>query len=275
MGHMSKVIKHKIRDGLIFLISVSGLSFVYRRHTRHKEPLVRVLCFHDVPEREWFESVITILKQNYHLLTPTEFHEKKFDPNRINILLTFDDGYQSWVDVALPVLDTHNVKGLFFICSGLLDVYGTEAQKDFVKKRLLLKPRKTLSWEGAQKLVSAGHAIGGHTVSHRNLAKLSKKHPERVWSEIKDNKVALEHKLKTKVMDFAYPFGRQKHFNEDVTAEVQKAMYSHIYSAETGFVDASANINRTLVEKNQSLKSIQRWIDGAYDIFCLSKNRLN
>ncbi len=272
---MNKSLKHKIRDGLIFLISVSGLSFVYRRHIRHKGPLVRILCFHDVPEREWFESVMVTLKQKYHLITPAEFHEKKFHSEKINILLTFDDGYQSWVDVVMPVLEKHNIKALFFICSGLLDVYGTETQKDFVKKRLLLKPRKTLSWEGAQKLVSAGHTIGGHTVSHHNLAKLSKKHPERVWSEIKDNKVTLEHKLKTKVMDFAYPFGRKEHFNEVVTQQVQQAGYSHIYLAETGFVDASTNINRTLVEKNQSPKSIQRWIDGAYDIFCLSKNRLN
>lgn len=270
---MKKTIKHYIRDFIVVLVSFSGLATLYRMYIKQKGSLVRILCFHDVLERKWFESVVSMLTQNYNMITPEEFHAQKFHPDKINLLLTFDDGYQSWVDVALPVLEEYDVKALFFISSGLLDVHGTEAQKDFVEKRLLLKPRKTLSWSGAERLRAAGHTIGGHSMNHRNLARLSQKKPEGLAGEIVDDKTALETKLHTTVTDFAYPFGRKEHFNTNVTKTVQEAGYSYLYSAETGFVSISTiNTNRTLIESNQPLKSIKRWVEGSYDILCKIKN---
>src|SRR3989344_3576678 len=142
-----------IRDFLINAITFFGTSERYRNRVRKNGPLVRVLVFHDVQDAMWFSEIIVFLKTMYHLITPDDFVAKRFDEKKINVLLTFDDGYESWMSVCLPVLTTHNVRGLFFVNSGLLDVHdNAEKQARYVKKRLLLFPRKTLSWDGALEL---------------------------------------------------------------------------------------------------------------------------
>lgn len=261
-----KKLKHIIRDTIIFLVSITGISFVHRAYIHRRGPLVRVLCFHDVPDYDWFESVVSLLHKKYNLVTPEQFHRKDFHPKKINLLLTFDDGYQSWIDVALPVLQTHQAKGLFFISSGLLDVaYDTQRSETYMNKNLLITPKKPLSWEGAQTLVREGHTIGGHTVSHPNLARLSE---AEVNQELKQNKQQLENKLNISLSDFAYTFGQKEHFNQSVSNLAQKIGYTHLYSAVSGFViTTEGDIPRTLIEKKQNLWSLQQWIKGGYDVF--------
>ncbi len=111
--------KKQIRNILITLISLTGVSFLYRFKMRRKGPLVRVLCLHDVPDKAWFSMLISTISQRYNVLSPQDFVEQTFDTNKVNVLLTFDDGYQSWVDVALPVLREKEITAVFFVNSGL------------------------------------------------------------------------------------------------------------------------------------------------------------
>ncbi|MEL6803987.1 MAG: polysaccharide deacetylase family protein [Bacteroidota bacterium] len=131
--------KTKLRDVLIWFFFYSGLVFLYRQWKRRQGPLVRVVCLHDVPDREWFESFMQLLTTRYHLLSPQQFEEGSFHAEKINILLTFDDGYQSWVDVVLPTLDSYKVRAIFFINSGLLDVHESPVdQAAYVSERVSL-----------------------------------------------------------------------------------------------------------------------------------------
>lgn len=269
-----KKIKHTIRDTLIWLVSVTGKVKSYQREVKKHGPLVRVVCFHDVVDREWFEKVIEMLIKKYHVLTPEDFHNKNFSSDKINILITFDDGYQSWIDNVLPVFKKFSLKGLFFVNSGLLNIInGTEEAKTFAKKNLRITPKQILDWEGARELFYSGNTIGGHSIHHVDLSQLSK---EEVLSEIFKDKKDIETHLGNNVMDFAYPFGRKEHFNNSIRAEVSRVGYTHIYTAESGFVTKDmTEIPRTLVEKNQNLKSLKRWIEGGYDVFNTIKKRKN
>ncbi len=258
--------KHKIRDSIIFLIDIFGISALYCWRLRKKGPLVRVLAFHDVADKVWFEQVISMLVKNYHILTPEQLHNKDFNREKINILLTFDDGYQSWIDNCLPVLQKFNLKGLFFINSGLLDIAHDEVKvAEYMKNRLLISPKKPLSWDGARKLLAEGHNIGGHTVHHPNLALLS---PIELEKEIREDKKKIEDMLQTEPVDFAYPFGRKDNWNTVVLDMVHTCGYAFVYDAESGFVDTQnySQIARVCLEKGQSVASVQRWIRGGYDI---------
>ena len=262
-----KKTKHFIRDIMIRLIMVSGLARIYRRRKQQRGPLVRVLCLHDVRNRKWFETLLATLTAEYNVITPEQFHCRSFVADRINILLTFDDGYESWVRVCLPVMERFGVKGVFFVTSGLLDAAeeGTEAVAHFVRDRLCLtKPRRALTWEGTWQLLAAGHTIGGHTRTHARLSQLTS---EAQQVEIKTDKDQLESKLNTTIIDFAYPFGRIPDFDEAALNNATAAGYTHIYSAETGFTNFSNNnFNRTLVQKRQSPQAIKSWIEGGYDM---------
>ena len=264
---------HFLRDVLVFLISSTGLACLRRLYLGSKGPLVRVICFHDVPDSKWFEEVISMLVKKYIVVTPEQFHQREFARDKINLLLTFDDGYKSWVEVALPSLAKHKVKALFFICSGLLDVEkrGEEEVNSFLKKRLLLKPRKVISWAEVRELVKSGHTIGGHTVSHPHLSRLS---AAQIAEEISSDKEALEEGLGVELNDFAYPFGRISDYNQESTKQVVKAGYQHIYSAVSDFYNHRSDsvIPRTMVSTGQSKSLIKRWIGGSYDIVTALKN---
>jgi len=256
---------HKLRDLIIWLISISGVSYLYRKYHQKQGSLVRVLCFHDVSDGVWFEEVIKMISENYHLLTPEQFKAKQFSVEKINILLTFDDGYQSWIDNCLPVLNKCHAKGIFFINSGLLDI-AEDANKveGYMRERLLITPKKPLTWEGAKQLVDSGHTIGGHTVSHPNLSKLSAAEAQR---EINEDKHCLESQLNIILQDFAYPFGTKKHISTDLSKYV-KTVYSYQYSAMTDFVKwEDGLIPRTLIEKSQPIGQIKGWIKGSYDLW--------
>lgn len=264
MGYMN--VKHILRDVFIFTIALTGVSFVYRVWAKTKGPLVRVLVFHDVPNREWFERTLATLRSRFRILTPDEFHARTFDSSSINLLLTFDDGYQSWIDVCVPVLKKYDVKGLFFINSGILDVAKDTVQADaYTKNQLKLSPRNLLTWEGAQMLVRSGHTIGGHTVHHENLAALGE---DVVRTEILDDKQELESRLGVTLRDFAYPFGRKWHYTQKTTATALSAGYNHIYTAESSFILGTQTIEipRVCLEKNQGVLSIIQWVLGGYDI---------
>lgn len=259
-------IRKVLRDIFIVTIACAGISFVYRLWAQHHGPLVRVIVFHDVENRQWFERVVATLRSRFRILTPEEFHAGTYDPSSINVLLTFDDGYQSWIDTCLPILKKYDVKGLFFINSGILDVAEDVTRADaFTKNQLKLSPKKLLTWEGAAALVRAGHTIGGHTSNHENLATLSK---EMVRNEILNDKRALESKLGITLQDFAYPFGRKWHFTPEISVQTRAAGYRYVYTAESSFVTkiAESEIPRVCLEKNQGILSIIQWVLGGYDI---------
>ncbi|MCD5381990.1 MAG: polysaccharide deacetylase family protein [Candidatus Pacebacteria bacterium] len=258
--------KHLIRDSIVWLVSIVGITAIYRSKLRAQGPLVRVLCFHDVADGHWFEKVIQKFTTRYHVLTPAEFYAKKFHTEKINLLLTFDDGYQSWVDVCAPVLKKYNCKGLFFVCSGLLDGAGDIARTEqFMRAQLRITPKAALSWEGTRVLLAAGHTIGGHTVTHRNLMDASSEEMQR---EIIEDKKKTESMLGVTLQHFAYPFGTEMHYTARTRSVVYDAGYQHTYSAMTGFYTSELlDIPRTLLEKNQSRTSIVRWIEGGYDMF--------
>ncbi len=258
--------KHVIRDVFIFLFDALYVSALYRAVVHRNRPLVRIIAFHDVQDEEWFPQVIGMCVENYNVITPADFHQQNFHPQKINILLTFDDGYQSWIDICVPVLKRYNLRGLFFVNSGLLDISDSPTQvAAYMREHLLISPKVPLTWEGAQTLVQEGHTIGGHSVNHYNLAVLGQHDLER---EIIDDKKKIEAKLSTIIVDFAYPFGQKKHRSTKVLQLLRHAGYSSVYTAETGFAEGLEDeIPRMCIEKNQPVSQVQRWVEGGYDLF--------
>lgn len=227
---------------------------------------MRVLCFHDVSDQAWFASILDLLGSTYHVLTPDQFHGKEFVTDTINVLLTFDDGYQSWIDHCLPELEARGIKGIFFINSGLLAMAADDQKtKLFMHDHLLISPKVPLTWDGARKLVAAGHTVGGHTVTHVRLSQIT---PEVGETEIVADKAKHEAMLGITLLDFAYPFGTPTDRTAAADAAAQHAGYQFVYTTDAAFAaaDQPTAIPRLCLERGQPLPSIKRWVDGAYDV---------
>ncbi len=258
--------KHFVRDSIIYFISCLGIAFVYRTFMKRNGPLVRVIAFHDVDDAQWFRNIIASLKRDFHIISPTEYEQGHLVVTKINILITFDDGYESWVTTCLPVLKEYGVQGLFFVNSGLLTAgEDREHARSFVQNRLMLSPKNVLTFTGAQTLIDNGHTVGGHTMNHTSLKQASN---ERVTEEIVHDKEIIEASLGVVVRHFAYPFGTWRDYSRETERQVRSAGYSFVYTAEPGFSSTSeAHIPRTLVEQGQVYAKLRRWMYGSYDIF--------
>ncbi len=166
--------KHLLRDIVINLFTYTGATAIYRRRWKKYGPLVRVVSFHDVADREWFAKVLDLFLETTNVVTPNQFLKQDFKNDQLNLLITFDDGYQTWVDNCLPELKKRGIQALFFINSGLLDVAEDEEKAaDFYQSKVLISPKDPLTWEGVRQLKAAGHTIGSHTVNHVRMSQIS------------------------------------------------------------------------------------------------------
>jgi peptidoglycan/xylan/chitin deacetylase (PgdA/CDA1 family) len=85
------------------------------------------------------------------------------------------------------------------------------------------------------KLHESGMEIGGHTVSHPILAKLS---PDAVLQEVSDNKKHLEQLLNTTLRFFAYPNGKpDRDYLPDQVLLIKECNYLAAISTQVGLAD--------------------------------------
>jgi peptidoglycan/xylan/chitin deacetylase (PgdA/CDA1 family) len=163
------------------------------------------------------------------------------------------------------------MQALFFINSGLINLYGSATeQKEYVRTNLLLTERETLSWDGVRALRDSGHTIGGHSVHHARLGNLS---DEEAGREIMEDKARLEAELGERVSMFAYPFGNESDYTKVTKAKVKEAGYDYAFTTKASFagMDDRYSIPRICIENGQSVSSIGRWIQGGYDVYRMMK----
>jgi len=140
-------------------------------------------------------------------------------------VLTFDDGFRSVLEHALPVLERLRWPFTVFLVSNLVgkeDVWTHAANPDGATYPLL----------GADEILDMqrrGVAFHSHTCSHASLPSLD---DERLEQELVESRAALERLLGRKVDYLAYPFG---HADERVVAAARRAGYRAAFSTQPGF----------------------------------------
>jgi peptidoglycan/xylan/chitin deacetylase (PgdA/CDA1 family) len=219
-----------IRNILIILFYLTSIPFW--RRLLLKKPLVRVWCLHEVKDNQvkQFENKIKYLLLKYNVITPGKFINQDLSSKRTNILITFDDGYESWFKNVLPILKKFCLKAVFFI------------NNDFE--------------EYAKELLADGHTLGGHSVTHPYLTELSKEQLENeIWQSVKSN-------------FFAYSFGDKKSYNEQVVSEIKKAGYKFSFTILPGFNNKKTNpylLHRDSLDADISNVIFKLWLKGCYD----------
>jgi peptidoglycan/xylan/chitin deacetylase (PgdA/CDA1 family) len=142
---------------------------------------------------------------DYHPVTFDDvrayFQGRKVLPAR-PVVLTFDDGYQNFWDVARPMLADHQFKAVAYIVPGFWGQawYMTAAEVLELDRSGLVE-------------------IASHTMNHANLADSS---PGTRVYQLDVSRGTLEHLLGHQVLDFCYPSGD---FNGAAVAAVGSAGY--------------------------------------------------
>ena len=115
------------------------------------------------------------------------------------IIITFDDGYESIYQNALPVLEKYNFKSVIFVVSEFIGNYNLWEAVPFQQKY------KHISKEHLTKILEKGHEIGSHSKNHFYLPALGK---NTLKDEIAGSKNDLENIINGEVVSFCYPYGR-------------------------------------------------------------------
>ena len=174
---------------------------------------VLILCYHAVSE-SWpselairpadLERQVQVLRRRGY--TPTTFTRAvTAPPSRRCFAVTFDDGYRSVAELALPLLRELDVQGTLFVPTqhvgserpmawpGIDQWVGTQWERELVP----------VDWPELLRLQEAGWEIGSHSVSHPYLTQLD---DEALAEELEQSRERVRERLGDCV-SIAYPYG--------------------------------------------------------------------
>ena len=169
--------------------------------------LVPVLTYHDIgPQAKGrlvigakaFEEQMRYLKANhYRVVSLTELYEflqlKRQLPRRA-VVLTFDDGYRSFLQYAHPVLKKLHFTATLFVYT---DYVGTG--------------RNALGWPDLARLTLEGFQVEGHTKTHSDLRQQpgepETEYGRRLRAELEGPQRLFEQRLGHPARFLAYPYG--------------------------------------------------------------------
>jgi peptidoglycan/xylan/chitin deacetylase (PgdA/CDA1 family) len=171
---------------------------------------------------------------------------RALDSNHSNpkaVVITFDDGCETDLLIAGPLLNRLGFKATFYVVSGFLNKPGY------------------LSNSQLRELAGLGHEIGSHSISHRYLRQLDN---SELRSEIQDSKTQLEQILGQPVEHFSCPGGR---WDARVSPLAVTAGYRSVSTSEIGLNNKGTDpyrLKRLAVFRETSAESLVELMSGRH-----------
>jgi peptidoglycan/xylan/chitin deacetylase (PgdA/CDA1 family) len=139
------------------------------------------------------------------------------------VVITFDDGFRSCIENAVPVLARYGFTATFFIVAGLV------GDRSRWLRETLRDDLPLADWRLLRRLVENGFECGAHSMSHPHLPSLS---PDACRAELAESKRVLEERLGREVPHAAYPYGD---FTPGVRAVAAEVGYRTACAVRGGF----------------------------------------
>jgi peptidoglycan/xylan/chitin deacetylase (PgdA/CDA1 family) len=162
--------------------------------------------FNHTPQ-QFQHQLCQVRASGFTFVSLAEYVDRLSTPRRNSVAyaaVTFDDGWLDNFEHAFPILDQLKIPATFFVVAG--EMQGIDRARRMSDSQL-------------RELETRGMEIGGHSMTHPNLAMLSEAQLEK---EISGCRHSLQERLGSAVNFFAYPGGR---FNRAVIQHCQKAGY--------------------------------------------------
>jgi len=198
-------------------------------------PRVQFLMAHTLPsdeERGFRRQIEQLLACGQRFVSYSEAVDRVLT-GRIDapyVAFSFDDGFEScrWAGVTLREYGT---PACFFVCPSIIGETDAARSARFVRERLNeTDPQSFLSWRDVEVLLVQGHEIGGHSLTHADLAAVS-------GAALEDEIGGCRDVLQSRVGDvrhFAWPFGHFSRISRDAVRVAFAAGFASCASAERG-----------------------------------------
>jgi len=226
----------------ILVVTTIFLTTAITNYSQTKMPEIPVLCYHQIRDLKPGDSKVfvtspqhfalqmkTLSDSGYHVILPDQLinYLTKHAPLPSKpVLLTFDDGPETQMTYAVPVLNQYHFKAIFFVMTVSLN------HKFYISPQQL----KALSDEG--------FVIGCHTWDHHMVTR----YKNNDWTkQIEKPKQQLEKITGKSVQYFAYPYGE---WNETAVQQLEKDNFKAAFqlTESRSSVNAVYTIRRLMVQ---------------------------
>jgi peptidoglycan/xylan/chitin deacetylase (PgdA/CDA1 family) len=152
---------------------------------------------------------------------------------RSDVLITFDDSYESDYSIALPLLKASQMSARFFVVAGKV------GQPGF------------LSAQQIQSLRAEGMTIGSHGMYHRKWPGLKDR---ELHEEIVEARERLEQVIRARVIEAACPFGG---YDRRVLERLRASGYQRVYTSDGGLASAESWLQpRNTILRGDDLRKV-------------------
>ena len=186
---------------------------MYHRFDEHKYPSTNI-------QMDIFKEQISIIKNHeINFLNPKNLDEEISKINEVKkILLTVDDGFQSFYDNAWPILKRENIPFILFIST------------EYVGKK------GYMDWDQIKEIEKSGLGIiGNHGHSHEYLVD---KTNDQIINDINQAIELFKKKLGYSPRYFSYPFGE---YSNDFKIILKNLGFNIAFGQHSGVVDNTKN----------------------------------
>ena len=198
-------------------------------------PKITILTFHGIGPLP-----ATVDNSDRDVWIPRDEFKRILDvvASRDDVRITFDDGNESDVQLALPVLVERGLRAEFFLVAGRLGQPGYVGCADVAS------------------LIEARMTIGSHGMAHRSWRGLTE---PVLHEELVRARDALSTLVGTRIHSAACPFGA---YDRRVLGHLHRMGYTRVYSSDGGWAQSAAWLQpRNTVRSHDSASSIERLID--------------
>jgi peptidoglycan/xylan/chitin deacetylase (PgdA/CDA1 family) len=170
------------------------------------------------------EQLRLLRRHGFHAVTPDEVMSR-FERGRPlagrPVMITFDDGYQDFADVAWPLLKRNDFSAHVFVVTNLV---GQESHWD----RQFGPTAPLMDWETIRSLAKEGASFGSHLATHRAANSLTS---SELLQEAYGSRLRLEAELGRPVRSVAAPFGI---YDERLLYVLRLAGYQSAFTTDEG-----------------------------------------
>jgi len=175
------------------------------------------------------------------------------------VAITFDDGYSSVHDAALPVLERLGLLATVYVNTGWIGDQQARASQPELGHQL---GETFMRWSEAEALVQAGWTVGSHGVDHLDLTRVSGDVCRRQLVQSRDE---ISRRLKMDCVHFAYPWGRN---TAQLRALVRQCGYRYAAGGQHGPLRSGFDpmaFPRINVAQDYSLEDFKAIVRGDWD----------
>lgn len=229
----------KLLVSMAVFVADSAWRIALRMTRRLPAPSCVVLYYHSVPDvqRRAFADQMDVVAR---LTVPISVERvPQLLPGARYSAVTFDDGFESTVNNAIPEMEKRRIPVTIFVTTGYLGEAATWWPASAPEKQQKIAPAE--EWK---RLPPDLISIGSHTVTHPHLPSMSEKDARR---ELHESRVMLQELLNRDISTFSFPYGE---YNDELITWCREVGYERVF---------------TIMPAN-AFRSVSEWVTGRVQV---------